>query len=454
MKRIIGILIIVVILSACERLVEVPAPSTQLIRETVFEDDLTATSSVSALYVQLTNDAGGFNGISYLAGLSADELFVQQDDEPRQFYQNNLLSVNSTITSIWTAAYSNIYKANAVVEGLANSQKVSPEVKNQLMGEALFFRAFQHFYLVTLFGDVPYVTTTDYLKSGLARRLSVTKVYEQIILDLNDAKNRLSSDYSLFGGSRVRVNKWAAAAMLARVYLYTNNWSLSEAQADEVIGNTSLFTLLPKTELSKVFLKNSLECIWQLIPPVPQLFTSEGSIFNRGSYDAATGVMTNELFNAFNSNDLRKTNWTGTNTTNGITYHFPLKYKENANTGTGVEYSMVLRLAEQYLIRAETRARQNKLSGAIADLNLIRGRAGLPATVAGSQDAIIDAVMNERRFELFNEWGHRWLDLKRTGRTVEVLSPIKPSLTASDLLYPIPYTELQLNPNLIQNPNY
>jgi hypothetical protein len=117
----------------------------------------------------------------------------------------------------------------------------------------------------------------------------------------------------------------------------------------------------------------------------------------------------------------------------------------------------VFRLAEQFLIRAEARAHLDKITGANsakADLNMIRDRAGLPPTVASTKEEMLAAILQERRMELFVEWGHRWFDLKRTGKASEVLSVLKPRWDPTDVLYPIPYNELQLNPNMMQNAGY
>lgn len=116
---------------------------------------------------------------------------------------------------------------------------------------------------------------------------------------------------------------------------------------------------------------------------------------------------------------------------------------------------MVFRLAEQYLIRAEARAQQGDATGAKADINAIRNRAGLPDTDADGQASILAAIEHERRIEFFTEWGHRWFDLKRTGRADAVLSPIKPNWQSTDVLFPIPLQEIENNPNLLpQNAGY
>jgi hypothetical protein len=117
----------------------------------------------------------------------------------------------------------------------------------------------------------------------------------------------------------------------------------------------------------------------------------------------------------------------------------------------------VFRLAEQHLIRAEARAKLGNLNGtnsAESDINILRDRAGLGPTTAQTKDELLAAVGQERRVELFAEWGHRWFDLKRTGKADEVLDVVKPGWQRDDALYPIPYTERQLNPNLTQNKSY
>ena len=118
---------------------------------------------------------------------------------------------------------------------------------------------------------------------------------------------------------------------------------------------------------------------------------------------------------------------------------------------------MVLRFAELYLIRAEARAQQNKLTGAnsaASDINVIRTRAGLSNTTATTQAALLLAVEKERQVELFTEWGHRWFDLRRTGRIDAVLSAVKPTWKPTAALFPIPYLEIQRNPLLTQNNGY
>ena len=113
---------------------------------------------------------------------------------------------------------------------------------------------------------------------------------------------------------------------------------------------------------------------------------------------------------------------------------------------------------EQYLIRAEARAKQQNISGAISDLDIIRKRSGLELIADRnptiSEEEVLTIIMEERRKELFTEWGHRWLDLKRTNRAEEALGDNNSFWQNTDVFYPIPSEERMKNPNLSQNDGY
>ena len=137
------------------------------------------------------------------------------------------------------------------------------------------------------------------------------------------------------------------------------------------------------------------------------------------------------------------------------TYYFPFKYKLDTNSGTSQEYSIIFRLDEQYLIRAEARVHLGKLAEAKNDINKIRQRATLTNTSSSTPEELSQAVLQERRVELFTEFGHRWFDLKRTGKAGTVLSVIKPAWKDRDNLLPLPASELLANSHLLpQNQGY
>ena len=165
------------------------------------------------------------------------------------------------------------------------------------------------------------------------------------------------------------------------------------------------------------------------------------------------------MADAFESGDMRRQDWVMDAAVNGKDYYYMHKYKDRA--GTGDEYSVVLRLAEVYLIRAEARAEQNDLTGSLDDLNAIRERAGLDDLEGLSQADLLLAIQQEYKVEMFGEWGQRWLDLKRwpslTGKSCradDLLAPVKVDWQSTDVLFPIPAAQILANTSLTQNPGY
>lgn len=439
---------------SCET-IEIEEPNFQLTSKTVFSEDATAESAMVGIYSNMLGTAGFMSGgrqsIVSLTGLSADEfLNFSFTADQAQFFNNALQSDNSILVSnLWDEAYFYIYQSNALLEGLAESEGLTPEVKERLQGEALFIRAFCYFYLVNLFGEVPLVLSTDYRSNILLERSSVEQVYQIIHSDLSEAVEWLPDDFGFSGGERVRPTSWAARAMLARVELYRSNWEEAEKLATEVIEHTQLFDL--SDDLNEVFFANSKEAIWQLKPNIPNFNTNEAATFYLNFPPFHVSLQEN-LVEGFASGGEREEAWIDSLVTAAQTYYFPTKYKVNYDPVLS-EYSMVLRLAEQYLIRAEARAQQGKIQLALHDLNVIRRRAGLDPYEDGQQEQILEHIYQERRLELFSE-GHRWLDLKRTGRAGEVLGSYKQEWQSTDVLYPIPQRELERAPNLGQNPGY
>lgn len=478
--KLFGICLLILGISSCKKYVEVDPPVTQIVGAVVFDNNITAAAAMSGVYDELMNSSanlsGGSASLSLECGLMADELknYNSGNIAYSQFYMNSLTSTNSTGSSnyyFWRELYSQIHLSNAVIEGIAKSTGVTPALKQQLIGEAKFMRAFLHFYAVNLYGDVPLALTTDYLTNNSIGRSPKVQVYQQIIQDLKDAQAALSDNFvdatGLTTTERIRPNKGAATALLARVYLYFGDLSNHDAtmyknaedQATAVINNTG-YSLT--SDLTKPFLANSSEAIWQLKPVNPVYNTYDAYYFvllaAPGTSRNPVALSTN-LVNSFESNDKRFTNWVGSKTSGTNTYYYPNKYKVGNQNQALTEYLMVFRLAEQYLIRAEARAEQGNVSGAQSDLNTIRTRAGLPNTTANDKASLLTAIQHERQVEMFTEWGHRWLDLKRTGTVDGVMSVVTPAKgggawNPNKALMPLPLGDLQVDQNLSQNPSY
>ncbi len=322
---------------------------------------------------------------------------------------------------------------------------------------------------MNLFGDVPLVLSTDYsVNSGLSRT-SDDQVYLQIIEDLRESIDLLSEQF-LDGAllqyidvpERLRPTKWAARALLSRVYLYTGDFVNAEIESSLIIDQSSLFAL---TSLNEVFLRNSSEAIWQMQPVNDGHNTEEAWIFilpstgpDDNNFDGHPVSISRALQNAFEPGDQRKIEWIDSIIVGSDSFYFPHKYK-SATFGDPVnEYFMIFRLAEQYLIRAEARVQLGNIQTALDDLNIIRSRAGLHDSNGNSIPGLLASIQHERRVELFTEWGHRWFDLKRSGEIDAVMTVASISKGGSwqttDQLYPIPFYEIQHSPHISQNSGY
>jgi len=477
MKNILSGTLLVILFTAlaCKKLVEVDSPQTKFDANKVYEKDVNAIAVLTAFYQEMSMDFGftqGTESISFIAGLSADELIDYPGSSSLRTaaYQNQL---SATAAPFWSRFYFFIYTANTAIKGITDSKSLSPQIKQELLGEAKFMRAFAYYYLVNLWGDVPLMVTNDYRLNNVAGRSTIVDVYAQIITDLQEATNLLSADYLMsdlktISKERIRPNKWAAKALLARAYLFIGDYNNAVRVASEVIGNQNTFEICP---LNDVFLISSKEAIWQIQGTSIEWNTYDGKGFIL--FDGPTSFqpvsLSKSLMTSFESGDLRRELWTGTITVSGNSYNYPYKYKVVKENAPKTEYLMVLRLAEQYLIRAEARAKSGDIAGAVADINVLRSRARAtptiqipdplpPLSASLGLDKVLNAILHERRVELFTEWGHRWFDLKRTKNidaVMELETPLKGGVWSSNkALYPIPHSDVVNNANIKQNDGY
>lgn len=456
-----GLLFLALSLSQCTKLVEVKKPANEILIADAFEDSTSATGAVTGIYGFMANHTGFEAGVvTLMTSKGADD--IQSRGAADEFELNKLNSGLSTLSSMWSQPYSTLLTVNTALEGLNASTLLSSPLKNQLLGECYCSRAFINFHLVNLWGDaVALVLTANYVADGAVASSPSAGTYAQIVSDLTQAQALMTNTYP--SANRARPNLQAANALLARVYLYMGKYSDAVTQASAVIGS-GLYTLPAP---ASAFLQGSNETIWSLdMGLIPSLagITPDGNTFvPLFSFFPPTYTLTSQLVAAFETGDQRKASWTNISTYAGAQYVYPYKYKKNYYNGAAAENYVLLRLAEQYLIRAEAYCRLGDFASSVADLNVVRARAGLtalptPATTA----ACMAAIEQERRVELFAEWGHRWYDLKRwpandgssTTRADQVLSAVKTAWQPFQKLYPIYYQELIYDPNLVQNPGY
>lgn len=441
----------VVLIYGCKKMIMVESPKNQLTTDKVFADSTSASAAILGVYANFEKQFDP--GYSTYVSLYTDDIgYAGTDVNNNEFYEGRLTAINTVNEGIWSRLYSIVYQCNDIISQLQRNTALSKSLTLRLTSEARFLRAFAYYYLVNLYGEVPLLLQTDVLVTATAPRLTQNLIYSQMIDDLAEAKKGLSPSY--IGSGKVRANQLAVSALLARIYLYQKNWALAEKEASAVIGS-DFYT--PLETPVNVFKANSKEAILQL-------WNQNGNISNGSSIPSATGIpqylITSDLYNVFEPGDLRKSIWIGTRNVmmDGVnkSFYYAAKYKNKTANTSSPEYLMVLRVAEQFLIRAEARAMTGNIPGAVDDLNKIRQRAALsPLPVSLSAAHCLNAIIKERRAELFIENGHRFFDLKRNDLLNTVMGNYKTGWqNGISSLFPIPKNEITHNRSLIQNPGY
>ncbi|MDO5637013.1 MAG: RagB/SusD family nutrient uptake outer membrane protein [Myroides sp.] len=451
-KNITALLFTLFLFNSCEEFLDVEVPKNEIDQNLVFSDDRMAISALTNTYSKIRDlgfFAGNKVGIGYLLGCYTDELEVTnaQESSYLRFYQNSVLSDNTAVTSLWNNTYNQIYLVNNVLEGLEKSKTISPEVQDQLKGEALALRAILHFYLTQTFGDIPYILSTDYRVNTTIGKQSVNAVMVQAVDDLLAAELLVSPAYP--SSEKVRINRNVVEGFLARMYLYQNNWEKAQYYAEKLI-NSGIYRLEP---IETTFLKDSKSAIWQLKPEAEGRNTLEAGEYQFESTPPPFARLSTKLLGDFENGDLRKEVWVrfvGDDRINACAF----KYKQKGISSPSREYSIIMRIEEMYFIAAESAAHKGSWQEFNGYINAIRERAGLITLDIDNYTDALNLLKNERRVELFCEYGHRFYDLKRWNAFDELFD-VKPQWKQYYQVLPLPEKELLLNPKLLpQNTGY
>lgn len=464
-----------ILLGSCEKLVEIDPPEDFLMSDAVFQNDESAIAATIGVYATIMNaDFRTSYNLNLFAGLYSDELSYNQTLATLVAVHKYAMTSRDALTNpFWTSGFKCIYQTNSIIAGLNKSNMLSEGVKKQLLGEALFLRAFWYYYLSLFYGPLPLITTTDYAVNSKMSRAGVDVIQEQMINDLLEAKSLLSDKFVAANSisespDRIRANTFTVSALLARIYLQMNKFDLAESEASLIISSDK-FSL---PELSLVFKRTSKEVILQLeLPSGTGLNNSyEAFFFQLSGKPGPTStflcsVISPDLLSLFTSKDKRRSAWIGTfvdNTANpAVSYPYPSKLK--SKSAPADEYTTPFRLAEIFLIRAEARAQLSRIPEAVADVDRIRFRSGLDQLkdiLPGiTKQALLDSINNERRRELFCEWGNRWSDIRRSTNAQDIMKSIASKKgaewKASAILWPLPLNEILNSANALkQNDGY
>lgn len=396
-------------------------------------------------------------------------------------YSPQDVSIRDTYTAV-NPQYTIIDRVNRVLSRVENADSLRAGdnvLKKRLKGEALFLRAYAHFELFRFYcakysADglaMPYMESPA---MGPQARIGMAEYFQKINRDINDAKALLPTTITDLN----RANLASANGLHARVALYTEDWAAAETYATNFI-NTPGLELSTLANFAGMWTDaNTAEIAFRTIRTTATART--GSLWRNTSANAANigtvvWTVSNKLYDSYDPTDIRRAAYFTTDAIlaaagrpNAQRPGLIIRKYAGGAYGTATENvtnSKVMRTAEMYLIRAEARAEQNKITGANSaesDLNALRANRipGYVNVTLASRDEAITQIFAERFKELALE-GHRFWDLKRKGLPVsrnadDATSPASATLPANDFRFalPIPLTELNANSAMVQNPGY
>lgn len=440
--------------------------------------------AVNGVYYQFANNgllSGNYRSYGDIIG---DFVFMNGNTD-RLIYERK---TSNQGFACWERFYRSINGSNAIIDAIENDKVTFSQIEkgniDRILGEAYFIRAVSHFELVRLYA-LPWGSTPNNDQLGIILKLkptessfepqarnTVSEVYNQVIADLETASGLLPAAYdtkthpaSYLG----RATSMAAKAYLAKVYFQQADYVRAKAKIDEVLGSTPgsiqnfpLNSNVLEAYQTSGFTANSIstnkETVFMLIHIIGAGFSDK---MREKWYQAKAGTIPNNVASKsfvktanFSKADLRN-KWLDIVTVNNVTYTFTRKY--DGISATSPMFNMpVIRSAELILDRAEINAMGNQANAALADVNVIRKRAGIPE-ISGSisNSAVLDSVRLERIRELCFD-GDRVHDLRRM--KADFGPGDRPGYSAVpynhwSLLLKVPTAELSNNPLCTDNPD-
>lgn len=385
---------------------------------------------------------GSTSPMAVMGDFRADNGLMQEEPYPSfDRFNGDLVDMEDQFFGpFYTALYKSILSANNVIENSTISGQIA---------QARFLRALSYFKLVLVFGDVtvnlsPSPSTSD---NSILARTSASEVYNTVIIpDLQDAIAALDNDFS-----EGRATKIAAQALLGKVYVHLGNFSSAESQLAAAVNAASGAGISLEPNFADIFVNDlNSEIIFatQISSSVPDEYGfSDFWSWSGGLDTKSLEPLDSSLIAAFDASpgDLRR----------AVTIDESKMASPKFPQTGGPEHDWIeIRLADVILLYAEALNNNGNSSGAIAQLNKVRARAGvaaLDASTLSSSSAVNQAIHDERRLELAFE-GHRWFDLTRTGTAQSVMGQ---NFDNQYYLFPVPISEILVSKGIItQNSGY
>jgi hypothetical protein len=484
--KIIAIAMIMCLATACKKsFLEIPS-ETALSTPLYFKSQSDFQQAINGAYAPLRGAYNGSNGAWAMGELRSDNTTYKYNPNDRGTTQGEFVkdfqddNTSGVSANKYFSDYQVIARTNQIL-ALIDGVEFEAAAKSNIKGQALFLRAFAYFDLVQYFGSVPlHLKPATTLGKTALPLSSVDDIYKQIIDDVQQAAGFLPDKATQEPG---RVTSGSAKTLLGNVYIVLKRW----ADAETVLKGVTGYTLVGNyADVYDVGNKNNSESIFEiqykegteglqsnffytfLVQPISgtEITAVTGIPENSRSVEGYN-IPTPDIINAYEPLDKRKDASIGTITAGGVSYPFIKKYLHKHSLGDNTNDNWpVYRYAEVLLLIAEALNEQNKTSDALPYINQVRARAGLPAVAGGSQVNVRNAIIHERQVELAFE-NKRWLDLVHFGIADQVMKaygakvksnpkayyfpagfgPAPGSYTDIRILFPIPASEVALNPN-------
>lgn len=491
MKKLITLTCIIGLLftsQACNEILGDTEPSTSIAQEIALNSPEAINGLRTRMYSRM--HAAPDMNTTWLLGPSAlaDNTDIGSGTRFESF--NNNIREAGLGTAAWANLYDMINDANILIEGIPEGI-ITEARQTKFTGEAYFMRALALHHLVRIFGYEPGMAPTQGEASGFdlgviirttptldlssidfAPRSTVTQVYEQIESDLDAAITALSQESD---NGPFFITEAAAQALLARVHLYQRNYGAAETAAGAAITGSGT-RLATASEVETLFdeTASNPEAIFTIdVDPATESGGVNDGLAVYTSMQWFGQIPTQDLIDLYEAGDARLDAWytpcfndvTGSpnNICAGVNSGNLELHKYAAEQGQFADDYVHFRYSEMLLIQAEARLFEDGIVQAINRLNDLRAERGASALNPvnyTTEEQVLDVILEERRRELVAE-GHRFFDLKRLGRDLRKaeFNESDGTTTVSFLPYEsyvylddIPDSEVQLNPELVQNP--
>lgn len=471
--KILGYCLLLFTCTHCNKKLEI-APENTLTDKAVFATEAGSDQALAEAYYNLY--IACTRSLAYVLGDVTTDIL--QTTPFYNTYKNGATTpADESVSAIWTNYYTAINTANNVIAKIPLFGAFEENKKKQFIAEAKFIRSFSYLELLKMFGDgalthhmqglglpLQLKQFEGYNTGAVIPRSTNEAVYKHIVAELQAIEEDLLLQHNTDLKTRARATKGNALALLARCYLYMQDYTAAAATAEKLVTMTNkpyeltanLHLLFPENkagDASKTITSEYILCF-----PVSYMTSSstkENNGLGNGYYYKRSYWINQSFLSEFDPIDARFTQ---------LIYKGDQMYNEaNLNDYTSFKFNnpegrdnvSVIRYAEVLLTGAEALARTTGITfRAVELLNLVRSRA-MPAITPyttndfDSKEALIAAILRERKKELAFE-GHLRYDLIRTGQPL-----IQPDIPDDKKVLPVPQVEIDIAPGVIkQNPGY